>query len=262
VSPRDDLRELAAFGNVGVKEANHFDPRANRFDATCRLRVEGVKLTAYANEAFLLCDLSVDVPIVLALGRPDRHLVGADVPIVGVNQAKAYSSTADLAEATVFLAAPEALAKIAALALEDDEQVIVAKNRSSFLMRPGGLEADLRRLSILIALLKLAAATEGNGDPHASDPQKLTPLAGVSSDTLTLLAQWAISDDDEREHVIGLAENDTLTALTQFLADHGALLDERIGELETTDPDGAALWGAVAETCAEARAELERRKTD
>jgi hypothetical protein len=260
VSARDDLRELAAYGNVGVTPANHYS-RANRFDATCRLRVEDVKLTAYANEAFLLCDLSVDEPIVFALGRPDRHLVGADAPIAGVNQARAYSSVADLAEATMFLTAPEAVAKVAALALEDDEQVIVAKNVSSFLMRPGGLEANLRRLGILIALLRLGAAIESNGDPHASDPQQLTPLAGVSSDTLTLLAPWAISDDDEREHVIELAENDTLTALTRFLADHGEALDERIGELETTDAEAAALWGAVAETCAEARAELERRKT-
>jgi hypothetical protein len=261
MSAANDLRELAEFSHSRVTADNHFYPGVgDQFVSKCRFGLEGAELVAYAGHEFLLIEIPVGAPIVLAFGRPDEYLVGANVTLPGIGPTRTFSSVDDLAEAAVALMAPETRDAVASLALAANEQVLVAQNKTMFVMRPCGLAENLRRLTVLIGLLELVGARRENGGGEDPERPALTPLAGVSVDALWFLARWAISDDEERERALGDAEDDDLVALSDFLHDHGDALESRIEELGTTDAPSAVLWAALGETAAEAKIELARRR--
>jgi hypothetical protein len=255
ISPSDELLDLARDAGVNVTPANHlYPPFSEHFEMKCRVRLDGANAVVYAGQSAMYAEIGRGAEIVLALGRADQHLARADEPVGEIEQTPVFAQSDAVERAKLVLAPADVRKAIETLDVRDDEQLVVVENTAIFVWRPGGATVDLSRLQCaadVVALLSSARVVP--------DPVQLRPIAAVPRADLAFLGRWAITDDAQRELLLSDADEAELRGLDQFLEAHGKALNRALDDIRATDPEAAAEWGAVAETAAEARLELQRR---
>ena len=162
----------------------------------------------------------------------------------------------------MWLSQPEHSTLVAALGLGANEQLLVARNATSLIVEPRGIEADWKRLD---DLLHLVAALPPE-DPPPGSGELIDGLrfdaAGVAADLrelLPILRTWAIGDDAVRSDRIAAASSDDLRELVTVVAGELDRIDALIDSHAEPVPDEAVLLGRLAEAAIEARHELARR---
>ena len=260
VDPRAELAQVAVRTRSRVREQTLFHQSAEEpFDQECRFSRDGHAITWRANRHLFMIEVRAASGIVFAAGRPDQ--------IVGASHPAGAAAGVDIFVSTDFLPTPwlselEHATLVATLGLGRNEHLLVARNETSLIVEPRGIEADWKRLDdllLLVAALPPDDPPPGRGeliDGMRFDAAVVTPEL---QQLLPMLRTWATGDDTARSDRIAAASSDALRELVTTVAGelHGidALIDSRGEPLS----DEAVLLGRLAEAAREAQHELARR---
>ena len=260
VDPRAELAQVASRTRSRVREQTLLHPWAKEpFDQECRFTRDDHSITWRTNGRLFMIDVAATSGIVFAVGRPDP-IIGASQPAGAAAGVPIFVSTAFLS--TEWLSEPERSALVAALGLGRNEQLLVARNGTSLIVEPRGIEADWKRLDDLL-LLVVALPPE---DPPPGSGELIDGLrfdaAEVTADLqqlLPMLRTWATGDDTVRSSRVAAASSDDLRELVTAVADELQGIDALIDSYHEPLPDEAVLLGRLAEAALEAQHELARR---
>lgn len=245
----EELDTLARGVGARVGTRNHRHPAVQgAFTRVCRFKFAGRRVACSTNGSVLLMEVEASSSIVLAAGRPDLVLQArkrfADVGSVPVFEAARGGGEALRA----WLNVPSHRRALAALALTEDEQLLVATNRTALIIWPAGVDRDQARLAALCAVVSLLPAEPSPPSPLPAGLQPLQPL----------LPLWAIDDDEERASVVEQASEAELEALWTSVEPWLATID---GVLDVDEAQCASLT-SLAQAALEARIELGSRRAE
>jgi hypothetical protein len=250
--PREEAREeieaLARRVGAPIRRRDHRHPAATvAFTHVVRFGHLGHRIAWSANDSQFLIEVEQPSGLVFAAGQPDL-VVGAARPAGVIGGVAVFeTATGDGAPLRAWIDAHGA--KLPALGLRGTEQLLIATNRTTLIVEPGGLEQDLRRLDALCALATtLPGAGTGKAVDAADLPTTLEPLR-------SLLEQWAIDDDEQRSLAIEHASDSELEELWRAVGPKLGAID---AALEHGDASSAPL-GGVAQAALEAEREMQRR---
>jgi hypothetical protein len=256
VSEADEiLRAMAARWDVRVRASNLRWPSApgETFRLTCRGEVGGLSLRLRSNGPRLLAEIEKPTALCFAGPVPDR-IVNASVPFGRFAEldifVPSFAMREDLSEPLRRWLASNALRLRSLLA--DDEQFVIARNASHFLLRPRTIDAETLRLDELVAIVSTLPPEHTGRSATASDsvvPLHLRDLAAMA-------ALWATDDDERRTDLIDAASNETLSALVEKVTPHLAEIDTA---LSYDKADEMLHLHHLAQAALEAREELTRR---
>lgn len=260
IEPRAELAQVGSRTRSRVREQTLFHPSAKEpFDQECRFARHGHSVTWRTNGRLFMIDVAAASGIVFAAGRPDQ--------IIGVSQPGGAAAGVPIFVSprfvpTTWLSQPEHSALIATLGLGVNEQLLVARNGTSLVVEPRGIEADWQRLDDLL-LLVAALPPE---DPPPGRGELIDGLrfdaAEVTADLqqlLPMLRTWAAGDDTVRSDRIAAASGDDLRELVTAVAGELHRIDALIDSQAEPLPDEAVLLGRLAEAALEAQHELAQR---
>jgi hypothetical protein len=240
---------------VRVRASNHRVPGAGDepFRLTCRAEVGGLPLRLRSNGTWLLEQIERPTALCFAGPVPDRVL-RANVPLGRFGDLDIFVPAFADDEATSsalrrWLAshAPRLHSMLA-----DDEWFVVARNESRFILRPGTLESETRRLDELVALVGTLPPEPQRrlaGPADAVVPLHLRSLAPIVS-------LWATGNDEHRADLIEAASTDALHTLVNTVTPHLAEID---AALANDEADEMLDLHQLAQAAIEARHELSRR---
>jgi len=250
---RESLKQIAARAHVKTGRANmSIRLIRDNFERRCTFKIAGLKCKVYANPSLLYAVVHCETTVLFATPRKSSilstglllgQLAGGDIFVNGQGRGSPAP----------WIYTPDAIASLSSLKLEGEDQLTVAFNGPSALLRSGGAEADWVRLQKLVALARILppGAVAAPLDPQA--------LPDDLRDLVPLLAHWAVSDDQARSDRVSKAKS----AALQKLADRTeARLPRIAGYLhEHSEEDSAEVSAldALAQTVMEARQELTRR---
>jgi hypothetical protein len=243
---RAELGALARLVGVSVRDRNHHHPAvADPFTHVVRFDRRGHPVAWSAGESHFLIEVEHPSGVVFAAGRPDL--------VVGAQQPAGDAGGVAVFEAANGGGAPLAAwmathgGALSALDMRDEEQLLVAANRTTLITEPRGLEPDLERLDALCAMVDLL--------PGARAAEALVVLPADLEPLQPLLAQWAIDDDEQRALAIERASDRELAELWQAV---GPQLDAIDHALQRVNGRIAGL-DSLAQAALEAERELGRR---
>jgi hypothetical protein len=252
----DVLAELAAANRARVKPANLIlSEFRETLTAVCRIRVGATRVEVYAGPTLLSAEIALQAPITLALGKSDHLVICADKPVARVMQTEVSAGAQFVEEVRALLRRDAVRRVIEDLQIDSHEQLLIARNRSALTVRARDAASLSVRLTAAIDLLHAI----GPGTP-ASGVEELPSIPEVPREAVAGLSRWAISDDGDREEALANASDAELSELAGFLDEWGDAVSAAQARLDDSDPEGAASWGSLAETAAEAKQELHRRR--
>lgn len=259
--PRAELAQVArrARSRVSTQNLEHV-LAPEPFDQECRFTRDGHAVTWRTNGRLFMIDVATASGIVFAAGRPDR-IVGASRPggvAAGVTifVSRGFSPTAWLSEL-------EHSALVAALGLGVNEQLLVARNETTLIVEPRGVEADWARLAdllLLVAALPPDDPPPGRGELIDGVRFDAAKVAAELRQLLPMLRTWATGDDTARSDQIAAASEDDLQELVAVVAPKRHVIDALMDVHDEPVPDEAILLGRLAEAASEAERELARRR--
>jgi hypothetical protein len=260
---RSELREIASIEGCMIGALNHLHPlAAEPFDEVCRFAQDGRAISWATNGTRFLIEVGVSTSLTFAAGRPDV-IVAASQPVLLAGTTLIYQTT-NFPIAWPAASDQETLiaALIAALDLGSEEQLLVARNKTTLLVEPHGTESDSKRLASLLALVaalppfhppgSTGEVVEGLRFDDAKIPSKLQGL-------LPMLRVWAVGDDQVRSERIRSAPDGDLRDLVGAVAPLLIEIDALIAAENGVGSDEAVLLGDLAQAVLEAKQELERR---
>ncbi|HTU85623.1 MAG TPA: hypothetical protein VMF57_08615 [Solirubrobacteraceae bacterium] len=203
-----------------------------------------------ANDDWLNVEIERSTSICFAAPVPDR-VVGASVPLgtfAGMDVfTPRFPDRAEVVRQWLELHA----AGTRALIPSEGERLLVALNRSVFVLRPSGVEKDLDRLDSLIALIEELPNAE------SSDRATAVVLPDPLSDLSVLAERWAIGDDERRGDMIAAAAD---ADLDELWGEVSPRFDQINALLAARATDRATVAGDLAQAAVEAESELRRRR--
>jgi hypothetical protein len=209
-----------------------------------------------------MIDVAVASGIVFAAGRPD--------PIRGASRPCGVAAGATIFEhqrfsPTAWLSEPEHSGLVAAVDLSPNEQLLVARNETTLILEPRGLDADWERFSDLLRLVQALPPDDpppGTGELIDGLRFDAASVAAEHQQLLPMLRRWATGDDTTRSDQIGAASEDDLRELVAVVAMERSGIDALIDHHDEPVPDEAILLGRLAEAASEAEHELARRRNE
>jgi hypothetical protein len=218
---------------------------ADPFTHVVRFDRRGHPVAWSAGESHFLIEVEHPSGVVFAAGRPDL-VVGAQRPAGDAGGVVVFEAANGGGEPLAAWMATHG-GTLSALDMRDEEQLLVAANRTTLIAEPRGLERDLERLDALCAMVDLL--------PGARAAEALVVLPADLEPLQPLLAQWAIDDDEQRALAIERASDRELAELWQAV---GPQLDAIDHALQRVNGRIAGL-DSLAQAALEAERELGRR---
>lgn len=251
--PTDELQAIAKRFGAPLLTLNVRWPGVSggSFVVGCRVDQWGLPTRVMANEEWLNVEIERPTSICFAAPIPDRVL-GANRRLGTFAGMDVFTpSFPDCADAVSQWLERHA-AHTTALIGRDGGRVLVALNRSVFVLRPIGVEEDLDRLESLIALTAQLPCTE------SSELVTAMALPDQLSDLSRLAETWAVSDDDRRGDMIAVASDADLAELWDAVSPRLEQIDTLLAAGATNDLSTA---GDLAQAALEAESELRRRRS-
>lgn len=230
------------------------NPR-DRFDRCGVFRLSNKKLDCYANGVVFVVDIEdLNTSVMFSIPKPDAmHMSVSKLSVRGLPPV--YVPERSLGEVEDWLSDAEVRACLNSLALKKGEYLTQVLNMTWACFVPRGLDADWARLELLVRLIGLLPEGKPKRQPKidaSTLPELLRPL-------VSLIREWALSDDAKREAKIQNASMNKLaslhTSVQPLLADIDTFIDSSGDRL----PDEAMLLGDLAQAGIEAGLEIERR---
>jgi hypothetical protein len=260
VDPRAELAHVGLRTRSPVREQTLFHPFAEEpFDQECRFSRDGHAITWRANGRLFMIDVMAASGIVFAAGRPDQ-IVGASQPAGSAAGVAIFVNSAFLP--TSWLSELEHAILVAALGVGRNEHLLVARNKTSLMVEPRGIEADWKRLDDLLLLVTALPPDDPpppNGELIDGLHFDAPDVAPEFQQLLPMLRTWATGDDTDRSDRIAAASNDALRELVTTVGGELHRIDALIDSPGERLSDEAALLGRLAEATLEAQHELARR---
>jgi hypothetical protein len=154
---------------------------------------------------------------------------------------------------------------VAAVGLGSSEQLLVARNETTLIFEPRGLNVDWERLGDLLCLVHaLPPDDPPAGTGELIDGLRFDAAGGTAEQQqlLPMLRRWATGDDATRSDRIAESSEDDLHELVAVVAPERSEIDALIEYHDEPVPDEAILLGRLAEAASEAEHELARRRND
>src|SRR6202521_4416917 len=177
---RESLKQIAARAHVKTGRANmSIRLIRDNFERRCTFKIAGLKCKVYANPSLLYAVVHCETTVLFATPRKSSilstglllgQLAGGDIFVNGQGRGSPAP----------WIYTPDAIASLSSLKLEGEDQLTVAFNGPSALLRSGGAEADWVRLQKLVALARILPPGAGAA-PLRSEEQLTVAFNGPSA---------------------------------------------------------------------------------
>ena len=250
---RQSLKQIAVRAHVKTGRANmSIRLITDSFERRCTFKIAGLKCEVYANPSLLYAVVHCETKVLFA--TPRRSSILSTGLVLGqVAGGDVFVNGEGRGSPAPWIYTPEAIAALSSLKLEGEDQLTVAFNGPSALLRSAGAEADWERLQKLVALARILppGAVAPPFDPQAL-PEDLRDL-------VPLFAHWAVSDDQARSDRISKAKTAALQKLVDRVGPRLPRIANFLDEHGEEDALEVFAMDALAQALMEARQELTKR---
>jgi hypothetical protein len=250
---RQSLKEIAVRAHVKTGRASMtIRLIKDYFERRCTFKVAGMKCEVYANPSLLYTVVHRETNVLFATPRKSS-IMSTGLLLGQIAGSDVFVNAEGRGSPVPWIYTPEAIAGLRSLELKGEDQLTVAFNGPSALLRPAGADADWERLQKLVALARILppGVVEAPVDPLVL-PEDLRDL-------VLLFAHWAVADDQARSERVSKARTEALRRVVARVE----LRLPRIAEFLSEGNDKASAevlaLDALAQCVMEAVQELSRR---